>query len=231
MFVRKIIVCDNGEPLVDVRKYVPGVKINLGSKRRQEKTAYLRLSVVKMLAKAQKYLPWGMNFVIGDAWRPDYIQCDIYFGFMKRFRQKYPLWSRKRVVSEVEKFVAPWKGKNAGGHLSGGAIDLRLIDKRGRKIPMKSRYLSYQENALSEQPKLPEYIRKNRQIMFDALTKAGLSNYPKEYWHWSYGDYYWVKRLGKNRTIYGPAEDKTGFYENKLCPCGVGKKFKRCHGQ
>lgn len=39
--------------------------------------------------------------------------------------------------------------------------------------------------------------------MFDALANAGLSNYPKEYWHWSYGDIQWAKRAGEKTAIYG----------------------------
>jgi D-alanyl-D-alanine dipeptidase len=64
--------------------------------------------------------------------------------------------------------------------------------------------LTYQENAKSNQTKLPKYIKKNRKIMFDALTKAGMSNYPKEYWHWSYGDLWWAERNQKEYAIYGP---------------------------
>jgi zinc D-Ala-D-Ala dipeptidase len=61
-------------------------------------------------------------------------------------------------------------------------------------------------SAKSFQEKLPQYIQKNRSIMFTALKKAGFSNYPKEYWHWSYGDIWWAKRNKKKTAIYGVIE-------------------------
>lgn len=198
-----IIIRDNQEPLVDLEKTCPGVVVRLGKKRmKQEKTAYLRKTVANMLHKAQGYLPKGTNFLIGDAWRPQYVQEEIFKGLVKRFSKSYPKWSRQRVLKEVNKYVANSKGKWASGHMTGGAVDLRLI-KNGRKVQMKSLKLNYQENALSDQPKLPAYLRHNRELMFNALTKAGLSNYPKEYWHWSYGDIQWAKRNDKKTAVYG----------------------------
>lgn len=143
-----------------------------------------------------------MTFIISDAWRPQYVQEEITKWFIKHFSKKYPGWSKDKVIKEIEKYVAPSKGKYASGHVTGGAVDLRLL-KNGRKIPMESSKLTYQENAKSFQPKLPQYIQKNRNVMFAALKKAGLSNYPKEYWHWSYGDIWWAKRNKKKTAIYG----------------------------
>ncbi len=32
----------------------------------------------------------------------------------------------------------------------------------------------------------------------------GWSNYPTEWWHWSYGDRYWALTLGRSHAIFGP---------------------------
>lgn len=199
-----IEIKESGEPLVDIKKVCPGLVIDLGARRmKKEKTARLRKTVAKMLCKAKSHLPKGYTFVIGDAWRPQYVQKNIYNDFVKKFRKKYPRWSKEKIQGEVQKYVASYRiGKFSSGHMTGGAIDLRLM-KNGRKVPMKSSKLSYQENAKSFQPKLPVHIQKNRQIMFNALTKAGFSNYPKEYWHWSYGDIWWARRNKKEYAIYG----------------------------
>lgn len=169
---------------------------------KKEKTAYLRKTVAEMILRAGKELPRGMAFVIGDAWRPQYIQEEITKRFIKRFSKKYPNWPKDKIIKEVKKYVAPSNGKYASGHMTGGAVDLRLL-KNGKKVPMKSSKLTYQENAKSFQLKIPQYIQKNRNIMFVALKKAGLSNHPKEYWHWSYGDIWWAKRNQKKMAIYG----------------------------
>lgn len=196
----KIKECN--EPLVDIKKLCPDLVIDLGKQRmKKEKTAYLRKTVVEIIYCAKKELPKGMTFIIGDAWRPQYVQQEIMKRFTKRFSKKYPNWPKVKIIKEVEKYVAPSDGKYASGHMTGGAVDLRL-QKDGKKVPMKSSKLTYQENAKSFQPKLPKHIQRNREIMFNALQKAGLLNYPKEYWHWSYGDIWWAKRK-KKTAIYG----------------------------
>src|SRR3989339_134113 len=191
------------EPLVNINKVCPNIIINLGKRRmKKEKTAYLRKTVAEMIWRAEKELPDGMTFIINDAWRPQYVQEEIKKWFIDRFSKKHPSWTTDKIIKEVEKYVAPSDGKNASGHMTGGAVDLRLW-KNGRKIPMKSSKLTYQENAKSFQPKLSKYIQQNRETMFASLKKAGLSNYPKEYWHWSYGDIWWAKRNKKKIAIYG----------------------------
>lgn len=188
------------EPLVDIKKLCPGLVI--APRIKKEKRALLRKTVVKMVCRAKKYLPKGMTFIVESAWRPQYTQKEIYRDFVEHLSKKHPSWPKPKIIKEVETYVAPPEGKYASGHLTGGAVDLRLW-KNGRKIPMNSSKLSYQENAKSHQPKLPAHLQRNRQIMFGALRKAGLSNYPKEYWHWSYGDIWWAKRNKKKTAIYG----------------------------
>jgi D-alanyl-D-alanine dipeptidase len=39
----------------------------------------------------------------------------------------------------------------------------------------------------------------------DALTGAGLVNYPTEWWHWSFGDRYWAYASG-SAARYGPLD-------------------------
>lgn len=189
--------------MVDIKKLCPDLIIDLGSSRaRKEKKAYLRKTVAEMVCQAKSHLPEGMTFIIGDAWRLQYIQEEIFQWFVKDFIKKYPSWSKSKIIKEAEKYVAPFEGKYASGHMTGGAVDLRLW-KNNRKVPMKSSKLTYQENAKLFQSKLPAYIQKNRQIMFNALQKAGLSNYPKEFWHWSHGDIQWARRNKKKVAIYG----------------------------
>ncbi len=201
-----IEVKDCCEPLVDLALMCPELVIDLapdlnGKKRK----AVLRKSVAEMVCKAKSYLPAGMTFIIGDAWRPQEIQEDILRSFEVRFKNQHPEWSHARVIEEVDNYAAPSSGKFVSGHMTGAAVDLRLW-RNGRKVPLKSKSLSYQENALPDKVKLPEYLRRNRQIMFDALEKAGLSHAKTEYWHWSYGDTQWAQRNDKKIAIYDKIE-------------------------
>ena len=202
-----MVINESNEPLVDIKKVCTDLIIALDNNRaKKEETAYLRKTVAEMICRAKGYLPNGYTFVIRDAWRPKHVQEEIINSFIKRFTKNQPSWPKEKTLREVEKYVAPANGKNASGHMVGGAVDLTL-SKKGRKIPMKSSKLSYQENAKSLQTKLPKYIQRNRQLMFNVLRKVSLSNYPKEYWHWSYGDVWWAKRNNKKVAIYGVMEE------------------------
>jgi len=187
-----------GEPLVDLKKVCPELIIRLGKKN---EIAYVRKTIALKIKKALSFLPKGMTFVIRSAWRSPKVQEETFKSFVRKAKKNFPKASDKQIIQIAKKYVAPFKGKYASGHLTGGAIDLRLL-KNGRKIPMRLRELSYSQNALSNQPKLPLYLQRNREIMFGALSKVGLSNYPKEFWHWSYGDIQWAQRTGQKRAIY-----------------------------
>ena len=195
------VIRECGEPLVDLKKACPGLVLRLDGGKR----AYVRRQVARMLKRALRSLPKGMTFVIRDAWRSPDEQEGIFHGFVRRFGRQHPAWSGARVRNEAKKFVADARGKFASGHMTGGALDLRLI-KHGRRVPMRSRRLSYAENAHPHHKKLPAYLLKNRQIMYQAMSKAGFSQCHNEFWHWSYGDIYWAMRTGRKTAIYGVVE-------------------------
>ena len=198
-----IIIKDNRELLVDIRKACPEVLIGDISKKILKKYgALVRKTVAKMLNQAQKNLPKELKLIVNSAWRPAWYQKEIFERSVKRFSKLHPKWNRKRILGEVNKYVFSWKGKYASGHMTGGAVDVKII-KNNRKIPMTTKKLSYQEAAKTYSKKLPDYLKKNRQILIEAMTKAGFSNYEKEFWHWSYGDYWWAKRKGRKIAIYG----------------------------
>jgi D-alanyl-D-alanine dipeptidase len=47
---------------------------------------------------------------------------------------------------------------------------------------------------------------KHRVILSEALSGTELTNYPSEYWHWSFGDQGWAYRGGHPAALYGPIE-------------------------
>lgn len=202
-----MIIKDNKEPLVDIRKACPGVLIGVPRRILKEYGALVRKSIAKMLNQAQKNLPKGIKPLIEEAWRPVWYQKAIYESFIKDFSKSHPKWSKKRLEKEVKKYVAPWKGRRVSGHLTGSAIDIR-ITRKGRKIPMSTKKLSYQDDSKTYCKKLPSYLQKNRQVLIEAMTKAGFVNYPREFWHWTYGDYRWAKIKRKKRVIYGITSPK-----------------------
>ena len=43
----------------------------------------------------------------------------------------------------------------------------------------------------------------NRRFFYQIMKKAGFSNYPEEWWHWSFGDNMEAANTGKKHAIYG----------------------------
>ncbi len=198
------VLKDNNEPLVDLKKACPKLLFDLDRNRiKVEKTAFARKTVAKRLNRAISLLPLGLTFILVDAWRPQHIQEKHIRWYTKFLANKNRSWSKARVATEVKNYVHPSKGAYASGHLTGGALDISLAYKRGgKRLPLKSGKLTFQENALSHQSKLPGRIRKNREVMFTALLNAGFVNYHKEYWHWSYGDIRWAEITKNRRALY-----------------------------
>ena len=196
-----IQIKDNGEKLVELLRACPDLIIDLKYNRK----AYVREIVAEMICRAKSYLPRGMTFIIGDAWRSKDIQKRTWMRRYRRLKRYHPKWSLAKLKEQTDEYVASYEGREVSGHMTGGAVDLRIF-KNGQKRSMRSWKFSFEENARSDNPKLSKHLRRNRKIMFSALRKAGLSNYEKEFWHWSYGDLWWAKRNNKKLTKYGPID-------------------------
>jgi D-alanyl-D-alanine dipeptidase len=83
-------------------------------------------------------------------------------------------------------------------------VDLDVIGPDGASIDMLSPFtLEDRRGAAMEARGLSPEARRNRRLLADALTAAGFSNYPAEWWHWSFGDQAWALRTGQEYAIYG----------------------------
>jgi len=169
------------------------------------KDFFVRKTVAEKLKTAYTFLPKGCTFIVTGAWRSATKQKKFYDEFFSKLEKMHPSWRIKVIHQEVRKYIHPHKGKLASGHLTGGAVDLRLW-RNGRRIPMVSSKLSYEENYMTEQRKLPPYLIRNRELLYHALRKVGFVNYPKEFWHWSYGDLRWARATKHKTAIYGVVE-------------------------
>lgn len=197
-----IKLVDNHEALVDLRKVCKGFVFCLDPDAQgRPRIPYLRKSVAEKLIQAKKMLPEGMTFIIRDAWRSVDEQKEIYRQFIKRFSERYPNESLLQVKKRVNVYVAAWEGQGMSGHLTGGAVDIRLM-KNGRRVPMRSKALSYEENADPHCSRLSKALRNNREIMYRVLESVGFYNNEHEFWHWSYGDVWWARGKGKKETLY-----------------------------
>jgi D-alanyl-D-alanine dipeptidase len=198
----KIVEC--GEELADFLARCPDLKMDRPRFNYQRATV-LRSSVAEKICQADRLLPGGYRLAIVEGWRPPYIQRRMYQSVWNSFAEKHPDWSEVQLRRVVNRFTAPLNNRVPPPHTTGGAVDLALTDSDGNVLDMTSPFDQYDSKCWAfAAPGLSQTARGHRDIMAAALLQTGLTNYPSEYWHWSYGDQGWAYRGSKPNAIYGP---------------------------
>lgn len=203
--LKKIPIEDNSEPLVD---FLGHPRIFQDRPRFNYRRATVaRESVVTFLHRAADALPPGYKLGIVEGWRPPYIQKRMFAASMKRFREKYPDWTESRLKRIASQFTAPMDLKVPPPHTTGGAVDLVLTDEEHNLLDVTSPYESRDHKMFPFAAKgLSDDARRHRDIIAEIMSTGGMTNYPSEYWHWSYGDQGWAYRGRHPNALYGPIE-------------------------
>lgn len=166
--------------MVDVAKVVPGVVIELRytSADNVFKTAFypkgskalLHRSTAEKLAAVQADLKQrGLGLKIWDAYRPLSVQR--------------AMWK----VLPDERYVAdPAKG---GRHNRGAAVDVTLVDARGRELAMPTAHDDFTPKAAADYKRLPKVVIQNRTALQEAMVRHGFAIYASEWWHFDDADW------------------------------------------
>jgi len=164
----------------------------------------IRKTVAEMLCKANGLLPKGYRLAIIEGWRAPHIQKRMYMASWKRWSERHPDWSETKLRRVVNQFTAPPNDKVPPPHTTGGAVDLLLAKADGTICDHLTPYETFTPPAyFTDAPDLSDQAKWTRRTMGEALLEAGLTNYPSEYWHWSYGDQGWAYRGHQPFAVYG----------------------------
>lgn len=193
--LQSIRIIESGEPLVSLLDYKTILV-------RPSILPYVRQGVAERLVEAQARLPQGYRLKVIRAFRTLEMQrehWDEYIASLKAHHRKWPLNILRR---ETNRAYAPYDAEVPPGHCTGGAVDVVLIGPDGTcgdlVPPLEDWDLGHTGSTLvsSERQGL-------RKTLCRAMTGAGFSNYPLEYWHYSYGDSAWALRTGHTTCPYG----------------------------
>lgn len=201
--LRKVPIIECGEPLVNFLEVSPELIFDRPrfNYRREQ---FARKSLAEKLGEAARALPKGYKFAVSEFWRAPLIQQRMYKSAWNRWRERNPHWTDAHLRRVTNQFSAPMNDRVPPPHTTGGAVDLGLIGPNGERCDLQSPFELYDPKAFFfDAPGLSETARDNRRIMQEALNSAGLTNYPSEFWHWSYGDQGWAYRGGHPHAIYG----------------------------
>lgn len=126
---------------------------------------WLHGDTARALTRVQRDLrKHGLALKIYDAYRP--------FGVQ---RKMWDLIRDERYVSNP--------AKNRGRHTRGTAVDVTLVNRLGRELPMPSDFDDFSVRARRDyQGGTPEQ-RHNRQLLQQVMQRHGFIPYPDEWWH------------------------------------------------
>ncbi len=204
--LKKVPIIECGESLVDFLELCPRLFWDK-PRWKYERVQLLRESAAERLCRAAEALPQGYRLAVIEGWRPPHIQRRMNQGAMKRIREQNPDWSASQVKRIANRFTAPPSDRVPPPHSTGGAVDVVLADETGAMLDHTSPYETRNRSAYPfDARRLSDEAREHRQILKEAMESAGLTNYPSEFWHYSYGDQGWAYRGGHAHALYGPTE-------------------------
>ncbi len=217
---QSVAITESGESLVPIPADLfsltePHVYASLGADYAGRSPYFLREKVLTRLIAAQICLQAekpDLRFQIFDAYRPIAVQqfmVDYTFQELKGDRQLDGA-EAEEVWQQVYKFWAVPSDNPATPppHSTGAAIDLTLVDSDNQPLNMGGEIdeigdRSYPDfYASSTNPEEQQYHH-NRQLLRNAMTKAGFVQHPNEWWHFSYGDQMWAWQLNEAIAHYG----------------------------
>ncbi len=208
--VKLVQVKNEGRP--DVKMMYPVLEFKYAVKE-----CYVREPVYEMLVKASENLPCGYKLRIWDAWRPLALQKELYEFYRQSVIDTFSLSSlpAEKQNEVVSKYIAiPSENPlSPPAHTTGGAVDVTLTDEEGNELDMGTDFDDFSEKAQTDYFEKAEFngskVQENRRILYKAMTDAGFTNLPSEWWHYDYGNANWAKYSG-NKVLY-----KGIFTQNK----------------
>lgn len=200
--LKKIKVKECKEKMVDLEGECKKIFFSEKCFKRKHGT-FVRKTVRNKLLKALNFIPKKNGFFISSAFRSIKEQEKSYKKVFNKLEKRHPEWSKNILVRETNKYCFPVGKGVIPYHSTGGAIDVYLCNLNGKILKKwdKDRFL---ESRIEHFP-LSKKALENRKILKNAMEKVGFTNYPLEFWHWSYGDTGWALRTNTKTAIYGLA--------------------------
>lgn len=216
--ITNVICIDNKEKIITLRNIHKNVLIDESQSQISSKSdlfCFAREGIITKLKKAANSLPSGYQFLVKEAYRPLSRQKKSFMEAYDNYKSEYPLKSEDEIYKLTCQYVAPIE---VAGHPTGGAIDITLLEN-GTEVDMGTEF-----NDIPIEPENLTYLysenisdtaKAYRKILSDNMEKVGFTNYPTEWWHWSYGDCYWAF-INNSNAIYSGVKESDIIQMNQL---------------
>jgi len=151
----------------------------------------LKQEVAEALARVQRSLQArGLGLKVLDCYRPHPVQ--------------FRMWE---IMPQAGYVAPPEQGSN---HNRGAAVDLTLVDGRGRELEMPTEFDNFTERAWQEATQgLSETQIRNKRTLRESMTAQGFSTIRKEWWHYNGPNH---QRYTRNLSVpLGTGYERTPF--------------------
>ncbi len=134
-----------------------------------------------------------------------------------------PLSVQKKLWDLVpdDRYVAnPAKGSK---HNRGASVDLTLVDKEGKELPMPTAFDEFSVKAHRDYMDLPADILQNRTTLEEAMESEGFIPLPTEWWH--FDDPQWMNYALRDEPLNSPTlkTDKKADGKRNILPGSVSQ--------
>lgn len=165
--VTDMVVLDEFIPDLQVELIYAGDNNVYGQRIYDINKAYLRRGTAEKLKAAQEeFYRYGYIIKVWDAYRPPAAQ--------------FKLWE---IMPDARFVVNPYKGFSY--HSRGVAIDLTLVDKQGRELPMPSGFDNFTALADRDYSDIDEIRTSNAKLLEKVMLKHGFRSIQYEWWHFT----------------------------------------------
>lgn len=224
---------DSKEPLVDVSKFGLAARSYYAQKLNPPyfhkfnsalNKLFVRQGIAKKLVEVNRILqPHGVEILLLDGYRPIELQRELWSYFMSQAKQVLHSPSEEECVEFAGQYCSnPNSFKKDDWHtwpthVTGGAVDVTLREIGSQKESFMGGIFDdasevsnsdyYEKNLGPTNSASFAEARRNRRLLYGAMTAAGFTNYPYEWWHYDYGTQMWVMNGGNSKhAIYGRAD-------------------------
>lgn len=232
--VKQIPIIENHEELIDIAKSThPRISIMSEAELllahdapgdidpRSTRYSLVRKSVYEALermideldtlAPEFGYKKGSLQIKLFEGLRDLAMQKHLFDEKMASILKENPTMSEQDAYSETCKWLSPYIN-NVPVHSTGAAVDIHLWNSETKSFCYMGRYNTSGATApmFSEDEKVSDAQKNNRLLFLIAATRAGFTNYPNEFWHFSLGDRYsayWRESNSELRcSCYGAIE-------------------------
>jgi len=205
--VKNIKIGDSTEELVDARAFDDSIVTQY---EKFDMVAYagfdilVRETVARKLARANKRLvAYGFKLKIVYGFRALEVQTRYFNKRRAELAVTNDNLSLEALAALTHNFVAV---PGVAGHVTGGAVDVTLVDNDGADCDMGTKIADY-----SDEDRIKTFTsglnadqRHLRAILLNVMTAEGFAPFFGEWWHFCYGDKEWAAYYGKPRALYSP---------------------------